>query len=88
MTESKEPDEQLLARAGNVLAGVQSGQIEGIMCVCFMANGTINVEVAGNQSLVVRLGALVVASDALKVLETQLAQQRQQLANWGPGGTA
>ncbi len=88
MTESKEPDEQLLARTNEVLAGVQNGTIEGILCVCFMANGTINVQVAGNQPLVVRLGALVVASDALKVLETQLAAQRQQMANWGPGGNA
>lgn len=88
MNESKEPNEQLLARAGEVMSGIQAGTIEGILCVCFMANGTINVQVAGNQSLVVRLGALVVASDALKVLETQLAAQRQQMANWGPGGTA
>ena len=83
-----EPDERLLARAGEILAGVQSGQIEGILCVCFMQNGSINIQVAGEQALVVRLGALVVAGDAIKVLETQLATQRAQAANWGPGGNA
>ena len=88
MSESKEPDEQLLARAGNVLAGVQDGTIAGILCICFMANDTINVEIAGPQNMLVRLGALSVAGDAIKVVESQLAQQRQQMANWGPGGNA
>ena len=83
-----EPDERLLTRAGEVLAGCQSGQIEGIMCVCFMQNGSINVQIAGGQSLVIRLGALVVAGDAIKVLEGQQQAERERLANWGPGGNA
>ncbi len=82
------PDEQLIARASEILAGAQSGAIEGLLCVCFMANGTINVQVAGSQPLLVRLGALVVASDAIKILETQQQLVRQQQANWGPGGNA
>ena len=41
-----------------ILAGAQSGQIKGILCICFMANGTLAVQVGGEQALVVRLGAL------------------------------
>jgi hypothetical protein len=90
MTEPNEPDERLLGRASEVLAGVQNGQIVGMICVCFMQTNAINVQVAGDQSLIVRLGSLVVAGDALKVLETQMQQQalQQQPANWGPGGNA
>ena len=88
MTDDVEPDSALVARASEVLAGVQSGKIEGIICLCFMDNGAINVQVGGDQNLVIRLGALVVAGDVLKLLETQLAATRAQQANWGPGGNA
>ena len=88
MTELGESDERLLERCSEILAGAQNGQIEGILCVCFMATGSINVQVAGDQGLIVRLGALVVASDAIKLLETQQQIERQQTANWGPGGNA
>jgi len=90
MTDQAEPDENLVARASEVLASVQSGKMIGMLCVCFMDGGAINVQVAGDQGLIVRLGALNVAADAIKLLETQLQIQRQQkqLASWGPGGNA
>jgi hypothetical protein len=84
-----EPNEQVVARASEVLASAQSGKCVGILCVCFMDTGAINVQVAGEQGLIVRLGALSVAADAIKLLETQMQLQRsQQPANWGPGGNA
>ena len=86
---SEEPNEQLVARATEVLMSVQQGKCVGILCVCFMDTGAINVQVAGEQGLIVRLGALTVAADAIKLLETQLQMQKQQQqANWGPGGNA
>ena len=85
--EQAEPDEQLLARVQEIVTGAQSGSIVGIICVCFMANGQINIQVAGQQPLIVRLGSLVVASDALKLLETQQALQREQRSSWAPGNT-
>jgi hypothetical protein len=83
-----EPDAALLARVGEVMSGVQSGAIDGVLCICFMANGTINVQVGGNQSLIVRLGALEVTRDAVKLLEHQQQAQRQAQAQWAPGGNA
>ena len=85
--EAAEPDEALLARVQEVLAGAQNGSLTGIICVCFMANGQINIQVAGQQPLIVRLGSLVVASDALKLLETQQALQREQRSSWAPGSS-
>ena len=86
--ENAEPDEQLIARVQEVLAGAQNGSITGIVCVCFMASGTINIQVAGQQPLITRLGSLVVASDALKLLETQQQIARQQATAWGPGSAS
>jgi len=84
-----EPNEHLVARVASVLAGAQSGNIQGIICVCFLATGAVHVEVSGEQNLLVRLGALNITADCIKLLETQMAQQRaQQPANWGPGGNA
>jgi hypothetical protein len=82
-----EPDEALIARVQEVLVGAQNGSITGIICVCFMASGTIGVQVAGQQPLITRLGSLVVASDALKLLETQQHVERTRAAQWGPGNT-
>jgi len=83
-----EPDEAVVSRSGEILTGAQSGAINGILCVCFMANGAVNIQVAGEQSLIVRLGALHVCADAIKLLETQQNIQRQQAAKWAPGGNA
>ena len=84
-----EPDDNVIARTSEVLAGAQSGKITGVLSICFMHDGAINVQVAGEQSLVVRLGALVVCGDAIKLLETQKqVRQQQQNVNWGPGGNA
>ena len=85
--EAAEPDEALLARVQEVLAGAQNGSLTGIICVCFMANGAINIQVAGQQALITRLGALVVAGDALKLLETRQQTEREQRSQWAPGGT-
>ena len=87
MSEQNEPDEALIARVSEVMSGAQSGSITGIICVCFLSNGNINVQVAGHEPLVVRLGSLVVASDALKLLETQQHAERARATQWGPGGT-
>jgi len=87
MSEQNEPDEGVIGRAQEVLTGTQNGSITGIICVCFLSNGNINVQVAGHEPLVVRLGSLVVASDALKLLETQQHAERARATQWGPGGT-
>ncbi len=86
MSAENEPDEQLLARVQEVAQGAQNGSLTGIICVCFMANGAINIQVAGQQALITRLGALVVASDALKLLETRQQTEREQRSQWAPGG--
>jgi hypothetical protein len=83
-----EPDDAVVSRAQEVLALSQSGQIVGICCVCFLANGQMTIQVAGEQNLLVRLGSLVVAADALKMLETQQQVQRQAAREWAPGGNA
>jgi hypothetical protein len=85
MSENAEPDEALIARVQEVLAGAQAGSITGIICVCFTSNGSIHIQVAGQQPLIARLGSLVVASDALKLLETQQAIAREQSKQWAPG---
>ena len=83
-----EPDENVIARISEVLAHAQSGALVGMVCICFMRNDSVNVQVSGEQSLIVRLGALSVAADAMKVFETQKKVAAQQAAQWGPGGTA
>jgi hypothetical protein len=83
-----EANEAVVQRCANVLAAAQSGGMQGVISICFLASGAVHVEVAGEQNLLTRLGALHVATDCIKLLETQLAAQRAQQANWGPGGNA
>jgi hypothetical protein len=88
MSEQSEANDAVIERCTNVLTAAQSGGVQGIICVCFLASGAVHVEVAGEQPMLIRLGALHVATDCIKLLETQLAQQRAQQANWGPAGNA
>lgn len=84
-----EADENVISRVQEVLSGAQSGAIEGVLSVCFMRNGSISMQVAGEQSLIVRLGALQVCADAIKLLETQRQINRQQQnPTWGQSGNA
>ena len=88
MTEP-EPNDAVIGRLSETLAAAQSGALEGIVCVCFMANGAVNVQVAGSQNLITRLGALEVTRDAIKLLESQLQKQTgNPPINWSQAGNA
>ena len=81
-------NEDAVTRLSELLANARSGKLVGLIAICFMNGDTLNVQISGQQALVVRLGALEVASDGVKMVETQRQISAKQAAQWAPGGNA
>ncbi len=85
----KEPDETLVNQFQQMLAAVQQSRVIGHVSILFNASGELNIMLAGDQSMLIRLGALEIARDGVKVFAAQQEQaQKQTLVNMPVGGRA